>query len=122
MLFRSTETSDIEIGRPGVIKLGGIIRHKFKPDIPPSADGWKLLRCYGHMLAAVLAKDFKASWYYTDCEDGHWSMRLPWDTFVFPIGKIYKTASHREELLEYYDALLSERARNQSDKDLPTLK
>ncbi|PIU20003.1 MAG: hypothetical protein COT18_04595 [Elusimicrobia bacterium CG08_land_8_20_14_0_20_59_10] len=117
-----TETSDIEIGRPGVIKLGGIIRHKFKPDIPPSADGWKLLRCYGHMLAAVLAKDFKASWYYTDCEDGHWSMRLPWDTFVFPIGKIYKTASHREELLEYYDALLSERARKQSDKDLPTLK
>ena len=48
-----------------------------------------------------------------DGEDGHWSMRLPWDTFVFPIGKIYKTASHREELLEYYDALLSERVRSQ---------
>ena len=107
------ETSGIELGRTGVIKLDLALKKNFKPDIPPSADGWKLLRCYGHLLAAILAKDFKAAWFHTDGEDGHWSMRLPWDTFVFPIGKIYKTASHREELLEYYDALLSERVRSQ---------
>jgi hypothetical protein len=102
------ETSGIELGRPGVTKLATLIRNNFKPNIPPSADGWKLLRCYGHILAATMEKDFKAVWYNTDGEDGHWSMQLPWNTFVFPIGKIYKTASQREELGEYYAALLSE--------------
>jgi len=102
------ETSDIELGRPGVAKLAAAIRNNFKPDIPPSADGWKLLRCFGHILAATLAKDFKADWYNTDGEDGRWSMQLPWGAFVFPIGKIYKTASQREDLGDYYAAMLSE--------------
>ena len=105
------ETSRVEPGRPGVAKLDKALRDNFKPGIPPTADGWKLLRCYGHMLAEILAKDFKASWYNTDGNDGLWSMQLPWRTFVFPIGKVYKAASNRESLTAFYDALLADKLR-----------
>ncbi len=107
------ETSHIEIGRSGVTKIEQAIKASFKPDIPPTSDGWKLLRCYGHLFAAILAKDLKAAWYNVDGEDGGWSMRMPWNTFVFPLGKIYKTASSRGDLGAYYDALLSEKLRYQ---------
>lgn len=107
------ETSHIEIGRTGLIKLENAIKTSFKPNIPPTADGWKLLRCYGHLLAAVLIKDFKAAWYNTDGEDGGWSLQMPWKTMVFPIGKVYKTATSRDDLGAYYEALLAEKLRHQ---------
>lgn len=106
------ETSQIELSRPGLIKLETAIRNNFRPDIPPTADGWKLLRCYGHILAEIMIKDFKAVWYNTDGEDGGWSMQLPWKTFIFPIGKLYKTASNRGSLNEYYDTILADKSRN----------
>jgi hypothetical protein len=106
------ETSHLELGRTGVIKLEAAIKNNFKPDIPPTADGWRLLRCYGHILAEVMVKDFKAAWYNTDGPDGGWSMRLPWNTFIFPIGKIYKTASTRGDLGEYYEVLLGDKIRS----------
>jgi len=105
------ETSRIELGRSGIVKLQDALKEQFKPDIPPTADGWKLLRCYGHILAAILAKDFKATWYNVDGNDGFWSMQLPWKTFIFPIGKVYKAASNRESLSEYYDFILADKLR-----------
>jgi tetratricopeptide (TPR) repeat protein len=107
------ETSHIELGRSGILKLANAIREKFQPDVPPTADGWKLLRCYGHVLAEIIARDFKASWYNTDGEDGGWSMETPWKTLVFPLGKVYKTASAREDLEAWYDTLLTEKLRMQ---------
>ncbi len=107
------ETSGIELGRSGLIKLENALHNNFKPDIPPTTDGWKLLRCYGHILAATLMKDLKGYWYNTDGEDGGWAMQLPWKTIVFPIGKVYKAAADRESLVEYYDALLAEKVRLQ---------
>ncbi|HCC48149.1 MAG TPA: hypothetical protein DEQ38_08580 [Elusimicrobia bacterium] len=104
-----SETSGIEIGRTGLIKLENVIKSNFRPNIPPTTDGWKLLRCYGHLLAAVLERDFKAAWYNVDGEDGGWSMQLPWKDFVFPLGKVYKTASNRDDLSAYYDAMLTEK-------------
>jgi tetratricopeptide (TPR) repeat protein len=107
------ETSHIESGRSGLMKIDAAIKNAFKPDIPPTADGWRLLRCYGHMLAEIMVKDFKASWYNVDGSDGGWSMRLPWKTFIFPIGKVYKVASSRDDLGEYYEVLLADKVRNQ---------
>jgi len=106
-----SETSHIELSRSGLLRLENAIKEKFRPDIPPTSDGWKLLRCYGHVLAAILAKDFKAAWYNVDGDDGGWSMQLPTKTFVFPLGKIYKTASHRDDLDAYYEVLLQEKLR-----------
>ncbi len=108
-----SETSGIEIGRTGLLKLENAIKNNFRPNIPPTTDGWKLLRCYGHVLAAILAKDFKASWYNVDGDDGGWSMQTPWRTFVFPLGKVYKTASLRDGLDEYYEVLLAEKLKYQ---------
>lgn len=105
------ETSQIEIGRSGIIKLENAIKNSFKPDIPPTTDGWKLLRCYGHILAEIMIKDFKAAWYNADGDDGGWSLQLPWKTFIFPLGKVYKTAVGRGSLDEYYDALLADKLR-----------
>jgi len=108
-----SETSNIEIARSGVAKLEKAIRAGFKPDIPPTADGWKLLRCYGHVLAAIAERDFKAAWYNVDGEDGGWSMQLPWKTLIFPLGKVYKTASSGGDLEAWYEALLTEKLRYQ---------
>ncbi len=105
------ETSHIELGISGLVKLDNAIKSDFRPNIPPTADGWKMLRCYGHLLAEILIKDFKAVWYNTDGEDGGWSMRMPWKTIIFPIGKVYKTASHRDSLAEYYEVLMNENFR-----------
>ncbi|MCM2267663.1 MAG: tetratricopeptide repeat protein [Elusimicrobiales bacterium] len=107
------ETSGIETGRSGLFKLENAIRNNFKPNIPPTADGWKLLRCYGHILAETLIRDLKGSWYNTDGEDGGWSLQFPWRTFVFPLGKAYKTAADGTSLVEYYDDLLAQKVRSQ---------
>ncbi len=106
------ETSGIEIGRPGVAKLEKAIKWNFKPDSPPTTDGWKLLRCYGHIMAEIFIRDFNAVWYNTDGNDGLWSLETPGKTFLFPIGKIYKAASRGEGLVEYYDLLLKEKLRS----------
>jgi len=113
LLSSLNETSHIEFSRTGLARLEAAIKNNFRPNIPPTADGWKLLRCYGHLLAAILAKDFKAAWYNVDGEDGGWSMQLPWKTFVFPLGKIYKTASMRDDLDAYYEALMNDKLRLQ---------
>ena len=105
------ETSPIELSRSGIVKLEAALKEKFKPDTPPTADGWKLLRCYGHILAEILIKDLKAAWYNAEGNDGLWSMQLPWKTFIFPLGKVYKAASNRESLSGYYDILLAEKLR-----------
>ena len=105
------ETSHIETDRTGLMKLEQILKNTFHPGIAPTTDGWKLLRCYGHLLAEIMAKDFKASWYNVEGNDGLWSMQTPWKTFIFPIGKIYKAASSGENLAEYYDTLADEKRR-----------
>lgn len=107
------ETSHIEFSLAGVHKLESTIKNNFRPNVPPTTDGWKLLRCFGHLLAAILIKEYKAAWYNVDGEDGGWSLRLPWSTFVFPLGKVYKTASARDDLSLYFEALESEKARMQ---------
>ncbi|MBI4803437.1 MAG: tetratricopeptide repeat protein [Elusimicrobia bacterium] len=113
MLLVSTlaETNNIELGRSGLVRLETVIKNNFRPGIPPTTDGWKLLRCYGHILAEIIIKDLKASWYNVDGNDGFWSMQLPWKTFIFPLGKIYKTASRHDSLAAYYDALLEDKLR-----------
>lgn len=113
MILISTlsETNGIELGRAGLTKLESAIKNNFRPDLPPTTDGWKLLRCYGHILAEILTKDLKAVWYNAEGNDGLWSMQMPWQTFVFPLGKVYKVASRRESLTEYYDALLEDKMR-----------
>ena len=103
------ETRHIELGRSGIVKMEKLLKDTFRPDIPPTADGWKLLRCYGHILAEIMIKDFKAAWYNVDGNDGFWSLYLPWRTFIFPIGKIYKAASTRESLAGYYNTLVAEK-------------
>ncbi|HAH32656.1 MAG TPA: hypothetical protein DCL44_10130 [Elusimicrobia bacterium] len=105
------ETSDIETGRTGLAKMEQVLKTDFHPNIPPTSDGWKLLRCYGHLLAGTMIKDFKASWYNVEGSDGLWSMQTPWKTFIFPIGKIYKEASSssRDGLAAYYDHLVAEK-------------
>ncbi|KAF0154866.1 MAG: hypothetical protein FD189_1671, partial [Elusimicrobia bacterium] len=107
-----SETSEIAISRTGVARIGQALKERFKPDIPPTSDGWKLLRCYGHLFASILIKDFKGAWHNTDGSDGGWSLRFPWNTYSFPLGKIYKTASTGEDLLEYYDKLTEEKLKS----------
>ena len=104
-----SETSGIETARTGVTKISQGLKARFKPDIPPTADGWKLLRCYGHIFASILIKDFKGAWNNTDGNDGCWSLKFPWNTYAFPLGKVYKAASTGEDLLEYYDKLTEEK-------------
>jgi tetratricopeptide (TPR) repeat protein len=107
------ETSGIELGRSGLFKLEEALKNNFKPDIPPTTDGWKLLRCYGHIFAETLARDLKGAWYNTDGEDGGWTMQFPWKTLVFPLGKVYKSAADRSSLVDYYDLLVQEKIRLQ---------
>lgn len=103
------ETKDIEIAKTGLLKMEIEIKKHFKPQIPPSADGWRLLRCFGHILAEIMIKDFKASWFNVEGNDGLWSMELPWKTYIFPVGKIFKMAANGESLVEYYDKILNDR-------------
>lgn len=103
------EFSDIEVARTGVTKIDREIKKRFKPEIPPTADGWRLLRCYAHVLAEILIKDFKAEWFNAERSDGFWSLELPWKTYIFPIGKTFKAASGGENLAVFYDNLMAEK-------------
>lgn len=106
------EFYDIELARTGVPKIDREIKKRFKPDIPPTADGWRLLRCYAHYLTEILIKDFKAQWFNVEKNDGFWSMELPWRTYVFPIGKTFKSAATGENLAVFYDTILSEKLKH----------
>jgi len=103
------ETRDIELFRGGISKIDKALRENFKPGVPPTTDGWRLLRCYGHIFAEILMKDFKGTWFNVESNDGLWSLELPWRTYIFPVGKVYKAAANGENLLAYYDKLSSEK-------------
>lgn len=102
------ETKDIQISKAGVPVIERAIKTGFKPDLM-SPDDWKLLRCYAHIFVEILKTEFKAVWYNTDGNDGVWSMYLPWDMFVFPIGKVYKSALKDESLAAYFNKLAEEK-------------
>jgi len=108
------ETKDIEIARTGIIKIEKFIKEKFIHGNAPDIDGWRLLRCLGHIFTEILIKDFKALWFNVEGNDGVWSMELPWGSFIFPIGKVFKSAAKGESLTEYYDKLLSDRLKYSS--------
>ncbi|MFH1619286.1 MAG: hypothetical protein ABIG11_05210 [bacterium] len=88
------ELRELTYDRQGISSLESAIKTSFSADIPPSGDGWRILRCYGHFTAETLARNLGAVWFNTDGADGLWSMKLPWGLFVFPIGKIYRLAFH----------------------------
>jgi len=48
-------------------------------------------------------------WFNTDGNDGQWSMNTPWMTFIFPLGKVYKSAANGESLMDYFETLLAEK-------------
>ncbi len=106
------EFSNIELARTGVPKIDREIKKRFKPEIPPTADGWRLLRCYAHYLTEILIRDFKAQWFNVEKNDGFWSMELPWRTYIFPIGKTFKSAANGENLAVFYDQILSEKLKH----------
>ena len=103
------ETSSIKISQTGISELENSIKIRFKPQVPPSSEGWKLLRCYAHIFAEILIKEFNFQWFNTEGNDGQWSMHSPWMTFIFPLGKVYKCAANGESLTEYFEYLLAEK-------------
>ncbi len=103
------EMQHIKISQSGVLEIEKSISQNFKPQTPPTSEGWKILRCYGHLFAEILIKEFKCSWFNVDGEDGMWSMHTPWMTFFFPLGKIYKVAAVGESLTEFYAHLINEK-------------
>ena len=74
-----------------------------------SPNGWKLLRCYAHIFTEILIKELGVQWFNTDGNDGQWSMNTPWMTFIFPLGKVYKSAANGESLTDYFENLLMEK-------------
>jgi len=93
----------------GVLKLEEVLKITFPPGAATADYDWKLLRCYAHLFAEIVARDFDASWYNVEGNDGLWSMKTPGRTFLFPIGKIYKTAASGGSLTEYYRRLVEEK-------------
>jgi tetratricopeptide (TPR) repeat protein len=100
------ETSTIPISSSGLMKLEQEIKKRYKPEIPPTVDGWKVLRCYAHIFLEMILKDFDVEWYNVEKNDGLWSFNIGNSTYIFPVGKIYKVASLRENLADYYDILI----------------
>ncbi len=78
------------------------LRKYFKPSIPPTVDGWKILRCFGHIFLEMIIKEFSPQWYCVERNDGLWAFELPEKTFIFPVGKVYKAALTGENLEDYY--------------------
>ena len=103
------ETRAIKINRAGISEIENAIKFKFKPQVPPSSEGWKLLRCYAHTFIEILIQELQFQWFNTDGNDGQWSMNSPHMTFIFPFGKIYKCAANGESLTEYFEYLLEEK-------------
>lgn len=103
------ETKAIRLTKVGITELENSIKIRFKPQVPPTTEGWKLLRCYAHIFTEILTREFNLQWFNTEGNDGHWSMHSPWMTFVFPLGKVYKCVANGESLMEYFEALLAEK-------------
>ncbi|MCG2725285.1 MAG: tetratricopeptide repeat protein [Elusimicrobia bacterium] len=103
------ETSLIKLDRAGISEIENSIKVRFKPQVPPSSEGWKLLRCYAHIFVEILIKELQVRWFNTEGNDGQWSMYSPWMTFIFPLGKVYKCAANGESLMEYFEHLLEEK-------------
>ena len=101
------ETSDIEISQKGVLQIEKRIKDNFKDKTNITANKWKKLRCYGHILSEIIIKDTNAKWFNVEGDDGLWSMELSQKTYIFPIGKIYKSAILGENLSDYYDKIKS---------------
>ncbi|MCX7641618.1 MAG: hypothetical protein N2Z20_03185 [Elusimicrobiales bacterium] len=99
------ETSYISPNSSLLIKFEKELRKYFKPNIPPTIDGWKILRCFGHIFLEMILKDFSPTWYCVERNDGLWSFELPNKTYIFPVGKVYKAALTGESLEEYYTTL-----------------
>lgn len=99
------ETSYLSANSSLLPKFEKELRKYFKPTIPPTSDGWKILRCFGHIFLEMIIKDFSPLWYCVERNDGLWSFMLSNKTFIFPIGKTYKAALLGESLQEYYQIL-----------------
>lgn len=99
------ETSYLSPNSSLLPKFEKELRKYFKPQIPPTTDGWKILRCFGHIFLEMILKDFSPAWYCVEKNDGLWSFMLPNKTFIFPVGKVYKSALVGESLQEYYEIL-----------------
>jgi len=97
------ETSYIPINSSSIIKIESEIKKRFKPRIPPTRDGWKFLRCYAHIFLEIVLKELKPVWYNVEKNDGLWSFKIGERKFIFPIGKVYKTALLGETLVDYYE-------------------
>lgn len=100
-----SETSSLSPNSFLLDKFEKELRRFFKPQIPPTIDGWKILRCFGHIFLEMIIKDFSPEWFCVEKNDGLWSFLLPNNTYIFPIGKVYKAALGGESLQEYYDIL-----------------
>ncbi|MBP7795535.1 MAG: hypothetical protein KA059_02020 [Elusimicrobiales bacterium] len=101
-----SETSHIPINSSSVIKIEQEIMKNYEPHVPPTIDGWKILRCYAHLFLEIILKDFNIQWYNVEKNDGLWSFFIGNNTYTFPIGKVYKVASLRESLTDYYNSLI----------------
>lgn len=99
------ETYHIPHNISALTKLEKEIKTRYKPHIPPTTDGWKILRCYAHIFLEMLIKEFDLLWYNVEKNDGLWSFILYTNTYIFPIGKVYKSVSANESLIEYYETL-----------------
>lgn len=99
------ESSNIPHNSSALHRLETEIKKRYKPQIPPTTEGWKILRCYAHIFLEMIIKDFSPEWYNTEKNDGLWSFKISQDTFIFPIGKVYKAASAGESLSEYFETL-----------------
>lgn len=99
------ETYSIPLNSSGLMKLENEIKKRYSPDAPPTTEGWKLLRCYAHIFLEIVLKDFKPEWFNVEKNDGLWSFKLQSNIYIFPVGKVYKVASYRESLIEYYETL-----------------
>ena len=100
------ETSNLTPNSSLLGKFESELRKYFKPQIPPTIDGWKILRCFAHIFLEMILKDFSPEWFCVERNDGLWSFLLPNKTYIFPIGKVYKAALGGESLQEYYNILL----------------
>ncbi|MGC9070859.1 MAG: hypothetical protein ACP5IO_06080 [Elusimicrobiales bacterium] len=99
------ETSYLAPNPSFLAKLEAEIRKYFKPSIPPTVDGWKILRCFAHIFLEMIIKEFSPTWYCVERNDGLWAFELPQKVFVFPVGKVYKAALTGESLEDYYKTI-----------------
>ncbi len=99
------ETKFIPLNISALSKFETEIKKRFKPQTPLTTDGWKILRCYAHIFLEMLIKEFHLEWFNVEKNDGLWSFKISEDTYIFPVGKIYKSTFTGESLTEYYEII-----------------